>query len=413
MQVHEAGDSASGEDGLAMDRAAVLDLVAGLVESLPPEKTEVREFLRARYDAGLAWVWFPVGFGGLGLASELQTLADQAVAAAGGPNTTVGSVGYMMTASAVVTYGTDEQKRRFLPKIYIHDGDWVQLFSEPGAGSDLAGLSTRAERDGDEWVVNGQKVWSSGGVHADWGLLVARTDPAVPKHNGLSVFLVDMHTAGVEARPIRNMVGSGEFAEVFFTDARIPDTMRIGGVNDGWRVALTVLMNERVNFTADFAGAEAPRPDQPFVEARRLLEGRAAQDPVRRDRFMRLWVDFEVVRLNNLRAAQRAKAGNPGPEGSIGKVASTELTKRVAGMAMELLGPEGMILPTRYPLPGEPDPSRSTDDPRFNFLATPSNTIMGGTSEIQRNNIAERILGLPGDVRVDKGIPWRDVPRST
>jgi alkylation response protein AidB-like acyl-CoA dehydrogenase len=394
------------------DATLVLERVAEVLRTHPPETTPVRDFLAARYDAGLAWVWFPQGYGGLALPSELQTVVDRAVTAAGGANTTVGSIGYMMTASAVVTYGTEELKRRFLPKIYLHDGNWVQLFSEPGAGSDLAGLSTRAVRYGDEWVVNGQKVWSSGGVDADWGLLVARTDPDVPKHNGLTVFLLDMHAPGVEARRIRNMVGSGDFAEVFFTDARVPDALRIGEVDDGWRVALTVLMNERVNFTVDFAGAGAPRPEQPLAEARKLLAARAGDDPVRRDRFMRVWVANEVSRLNNLRAAQRAKAGNPGPEGSIGKLASTELTKRVGNIAVELLGAEGMILPTRYPRPGEPDPSRSATDPRFNFLATPSNTIMGGTSEIQRNNIAERILGLPGDVRVDKGVPWKDVPRS-
>ncbi len=394
------------------DPGPVLERVAELLRRHPPETTPERDFLLARYDAGLAWVWFPPGYGGLGLPSELQTAVDRAIATAGGANTTVGSVGYMMTASAVVTYGTDELKRRFLPKIYTHDGDWVQLFSEPGAGSDLAGLATRARRDGDEWVVNGQKVWSSGGVHADWGLLVARTDPDVPKHNGLSVFLVDMHAPGIEARPIRNMVGSGEFSEVFFADARVEDSLRIGPVNEGWRVALTVLMNERVNFTADFAGAQAPRPDQALADTLQLLKTRAAGDPVRRERFMRVWVSYEVARLNSLRAAQRAKAGNPGPEGSIGKLASTELTKQVANVALELLGAEATVLPTRYPLPGEPDPSRSTPDLRFNFLATPSNTIMGGTSEIQRNNIAERILGLPGDIRVDKGIPWKDVPRS-
>ena len=297
----------------------------------------------------MAWVWFPPGYGGLGLRPELQTVADRAVEDAGGANTTVGSVGYMMTASAIVTYGTDELKRRFLPSIFTHDGDWVQLFSEPGAGSDLAGLSTRAVRDGDEWIVNGQKVWSSGGTHADWGLLVARTDPDVPKHNGLTMFLVDMHSPGVEPRHIRNIVGSGEFAEVFFTDARVPDAFRIGEVDDGWRVALTVLMNERVNFTADFAGAGAPRPDGPLQDARRLFEERRSDDPLRRDRFMDVWAANEVVRINNLRAAHAARVGNPGPEGSIGKVASTELTKRVAGLAMEMLGADGTSCPPPIP----------------------------------------------------------------
>jgi alkylation response protein AidB-like acyl-CoA dehydrogenase len=394
------------------DTEHVLDLVNDVLRRYPPGSTPARDILQARYDAGLAWVWFPTGFGGLGLSPELQTVADRAFAAAGGYNTTVGAVGYMMAGSAIVTYGSDEVKRRFLPGIYTHEWNWVQLFSEPGSGSDLAGLSTRAQRDGDEWIVNGQKVWSSGGVRADWGLLVARTDPDVPKHNGITVFLLDMHAPGVEARHIRNILGGGEFAEVFFTDARVPDAHRLGTINDGWRVTLTILMNERVNFTAEFAGAGAPRPQEPLLQAQKIFLARAKDDPVRRDHFMQVWVANEVARLNNLRAAQNAKAGNPGPEGSIGKVASTELTKRVANLALEMLGPEAMILPRPYSEAGEANTQNVSLDPRFNFLASPSNTIMGGTSEIQRNNIAERILGLPGDIRVDKGVPWRDVPRN-
>ena len=391
--------------------AEVLARVDDLLRRHPPGETPSREFLQARYDAGLAWVWFPEGYGGLGLAPSLQTVADRAVAAAGGANTTVGAVGYMMAATAIVTYGSDETKRQFLPRIYTHDGDWVQLFSEPGAGSDLAGLATRAVRDGDEWVVNGQKVWSSGAVKADWGLLVARTNPDVPKHNGITVFLIDMHTPGVDPRPLRNMVGSGEFAEVFFTDARVPDANRLGPVDGGWGVALTVLMNERVNFTVEFAGAGAPRPDAPLRATVELYRSRGGA-PARRDHVMRVWVANDVQRITNERAAAGRTEGNPGPEGSIGKVASTELTKRVANLAMELLGADGMVLPTPYPEPGEPDPSRPGGDLRFNFLASPSNTIMGGTSEIQRNNIGERVLGLPGEPRADKGIPWKDVPRS-
>jgi alkylation response protein AidB-like acyl-CoA dehydrogenase len=386
--------------------------VERLMRSHPPEQTSARKFLQARYDAGLAWVWFPDGYGGFGATPGVQTVVDRAVAAAGGVNTDVGSIGYMMTASAIITYGTDDMKRRFLPKIFTHDGDWVQLFSEPGAGSDLGGLSTRAVLDGDEWVINGQKVWSSGAVQADWGLLLARSNPDVPKHNGITAFLIDMHTPGVDARPLRNMVGSGEFAQVFMTDARVPDANRIGTVDEGWRVGLTVLMNERVNFTADFAGAQAPRPEVPLRDTVALFRARGGADGARRDHLLRVWVTGEVGRLTNERAGAQRTAGNPGPEGSIGKVSSTELTKRVGNLALEVLGADGMLLPTPYPVPGDPDPSRAGGDLRFNFLATPSNTIMGGTSEIQRNNIGERVLGLPGEPRADKGIPWKDVPRS-
>jgi len=382
------------------------------MEDHPPALTPAAEFLQARYDTGLAWVWFPDGYGGFGAPPGIQAAVDRTVAADGGWNTDVGSIGYMMAGSAIITYGTDEMKRRFLPMIYTHDGDWVQLFSEPGAGSDLAGLSTRAVRDGDEWVINGQKVWSSGAVRADWGLLLARSNPDVPKHNGITAFLIDMHAAGVDARPLRNMVGTGEFAEVFFSDARVPDVYRIGLVDDGWRVALTVLMNERVNFTVDFAGAGAPRPEAPLRDAVALFRSRGGESGARREHLMTVWTAGEVSRLTNERAAAGLKAGNPGPEGSIGKVVSTELTKRVGALALEVLGADGMLLPTTYPHPGDPDPSREGDDLRFNFLATPSNTIMGGTSEIQRNNIGERVLGLPGEPRADKGIPWKDVPRN-
>ncbi len=399
-----------GPDDPALSEA--LKRAGQLMQHHPPAETSVDAFLQARYDAGLAWVWFPEGYGGFRAPPSVQAVVDRTIAEAGGWNTDVGSIGYMMAASAIISYGTDEMKDRFLPKIYTHDGDWVQLFSEPGAGSDLAGLATRALRDGDEWIVNGQKVWSSGAVQADWGLLLARSNPDVPKHNGITAFLIDMHTAGVEARRLRNMVGSGEFAEVFFTNARVPDAYRIGAADDGWRVALAVLMNERVNFTVDFAGAGAPRPDKPMRDTLARFEAQGIHDDARREHVMRVWVANEVNRLTNDRAKARLTAGNPGPEGSIGKVASTELTKRVGGLALEVLGADAMLLPSPYPQPGDPDPSREEGDLRFNFLGTPSNTIMGGTSEIQRNNIGERVLGLPGEPRPDKGIPWKDVRRN-
>jgi alkylation response protein AidB-like acyl-CoA dehydrogenase len=404
LRVH----SVDPEEGNGRDEE-VLARVEELLRTHPPGTTPTADFLQARYDAGLAWVWFPVGYGGLEAAPRLQTVADQALAAAGGANTTVGSVGYMMTAAAIITYGTAEMKGRFLPKIFKHEGDWVQLFSEPGAGSDLAGLSTQAVRDGDEWVVNGQKVWSSGGARADWGLLLARTNPDVPKHSGITAFIIDMHGSGVDARPLRNMVGSAEFAEVFFSDARIPDSLRIGPVDAGWHVALTVLMNERVNFTADFAGAQAPRPEGALMDTLELFRTRNGASP-RRDRLMGTWVSGEMSRLTNARAAAQRTAGVPGPEGSIGKLASTELTKRVGSLALEILGPEGMLLPAPYP--SGDDAPLDRNDLRTYFLASPSNTIMGGTSEIQRNNIGERVLGLPAEPRADKSLPWKDVPRS-
>ncbi len=392
------------------DEERVRALIAQVLAENPPASTPTEDFLQARYDAGLAWTWFPEGFGGLGLSPKMQTIADHAFEDAGAPNTRAGAIGYMMTGSAIATHGSDELKRRFLPLIYRSGPVWCQLFSEPGAGSDIAGLATRAIRDGDEWLVNGQKVWSSGAMSSDWGLLIARTDPDVPKHDGMTMFLLDMHQPDVEIRPLRNIAGTAHFAETFFSNARVADANRIGAVGEGWRVVLTTLMAERLNFNLDVAGAGAPRPGAPMERARELFIERGRHDPARREEFMRVWSMAEIVRLGNRRADDLAKAGNPGPEGSIGKVTSTELTKKVANLTMSLLGADALVLDHPYAMPGE-------DHPRFegahwDFLASPSNTIMGGTSEIQRNNIAERVLGLPSDVRLDKGIPWRDVPRN-
>lgn len=395
----------------APDESLVRDRMAALLREHPPATTPTRDLLLARYEAGLAWVWFPPGYGGLGVAPVLQTLVDRELAGAGAPNTTVGPVGYMMAGTAIMVHGSERTKRRFLPMIYAHDANWVQLFSEPGAGSDLAGLATRAVRDGDQWVVNGQKVWSSGAMRADWGLLLARTDPDVAKHNGMTAFIVDMHAPGVEVRPLRNMTGTAEFAETFMTDVVIPDEDRLGQPGDGWRVALTTLMTERVNFTAEFAGAGAPRADQTMSAATGLVR-QVAGDGARRDRYMKVWVDFEVNRLHVLRSMQAIREGTPGPEGSIGKLMSTELTKRVASLAVELAGASGMVLPGPYPSPGTSLSESERADPRFDLLASPSNTIMGGTSEIQRNNIGERVLGLPREPRVDHDVPWKDIPRS-
>jgi alkylation response protein AidB-like acyl-CoA dehydrogenase len=221
-----------------------------------------------------------------------------------------------------------------------------------------------------------------------------------------------MHAPGVEVRAVRDMAGTAEFNETFFTDTRIPDSDRIGDVGDGWRVALATLMNERVNFVADIDGASAPRSDGTILEAIRLFKERGDDDRSRRDELMRLWTRYEVMRLTTTRAAQRLSAGTPGPEGSIGKLMSTELAKSVASFCVNMLGAEGTIMPDRYPLPREQPRPALAGDVRYAFLRSPSNTIMGGTSEIQRNNVAERVLGLPGEPRMDKGVPWAEIPRN-
>ncbi|MFN0090811.1 MAG: acyl-CoA dehydrogenase family protein [Acidimicrobiales bacterium] len=390
------------------DEARVLELVDRLFAAADP--ADVRGFLGAQYDLGLAWVHFAEGDGGLGLSPRLQRVIQHEIVRRGGPQPAQHQIlGLGMGAPTVATHGTPEQRRRWLRPLFTGEEVWCQLFSEPGAGSDVAGLATRAVPDGDEWVVNGQKVWTSVAHLAKWGMLVARTDPEAAKHAGLTYFVIDMHQPGVEARPLRQMTGQAEFNEVYFTDARVPDADRLGGVGEGWRVALTTLMNERVAI-----GGGQPQRGEGSIKfaldawAARPRSGPA--DAAAKDELMRLWVEAEVNRLTNIRAAQLRTVGNPGPEGSISKVAYAEFNKKVMAFVMNLLGPEGML----YGDYAGQDEYRfdGYGDPRAYFLRVRANSIEGGTTEIMRNILGERTLGLPGDVRVDKDLPWSKVPRS-
>ena len=385
-------------------------LVKERIEQLLDEgdTSDTVAFRGLQYDLGLAWVHFPEGCGGLGVNPGLQRLVNDRVVAAGGPNPFMRNpIGHGMGAPTVVTHGSDEQRRRHLRPLFTGEEIWCQLFSEPGAGSDVASLSTRAVRDGDEWVVNGQKVWTTLAHLSRWGMLVARTDPEQPKHKGLTYFVVDMHAPGVEVKPLRQITGEAEFNEVFFTDVRIPDTDRLGDVGDGWRVSITTLMNERVSI----GGTVIPRGAGPIGEAVRLWKERGHTDPARRDRLVRLWVEAEVARLTNLRAAQNRRLGTPGPEGSTAKLVFAELNKRIYELCVELMGAEGMLYGS-YEMVRPEEVGLSGRDVSKMFLRSRANSIEGGTSEIMRNILGERVLGLPGDVRVDKELPWSQVPRS-
>jgi alkylation response protein AidB-like acyl-CoA dehydrogenase len=381
-----------------------------LLAAHDPRATDARSFQEARFDAGLAWVHYPPGAGGLGLDARLQRMADSALHAAGAPRPDLGRniIGLGMAAPTLAAHGTPDQHRDFLRPLYAGE-IWCQLFSEPGAGSDLAGLATRAVRDGEEWVVNGQKVWTTLAHMARWGLLVARTDPDVPKHRGLTYYICDMHAPGVEVRPLRQITGEAEFNEVYLTDVRLPDRLRLGDVGDGWRVSMTTLMHERV---AVGSGTQMPRGGGAIANAVRLYAERGGGDPVWRDDLMRLWVQAEVLRLNGMRAAEMRKRATPGPEGSVSKVAWAELNQQISNFCVNLLGPEGTLFANRYEMRRPEHVSLTTGDPRYLFLRTRANSIEGGTSEVLRNILAERVLGLPGDPRVDKDLPWRDVPRS-
>lgn len=389
------------------DEARVREQCARLLAAHPPKSTPPTEFLGAQFDAGLAWVHFAEGCGGLGLRPGLQAVIDGTLRPAGSPSPIVRNpIGHGMGAPTVATWGSDTQKQRYLRPLFTGEEVWCQLFSEPGAGSDVAGLSTRAERDGDEWIINGQKVWTTVAHVSRWGMLLARTDPNAEKHKGLTYFVVDMHQKGVEVRPLRQMTGDAEFNEVYFTDVRIPDDERLGSAGDGWRVALTTLMNERVSI----GGAVAARGSGPIAMAVKLYKEKGHSDLAVRDELMRLWAASEATRLTNIRASHNRKAGTPGPEGSTGKLAFAELNKAIYSFCMNLLGPDGLLY-SDYTMRRGGEIMFSDDVPRA-FLRARANSIEGGTSEVMRNILGERVLGLPGDVRVDKGVAWSTVPKN-
>ena len=395
------------------DLALVDSTIDALLEAFDPKSTDDVTFRGARYDMGLAWVHFPVGYGGLGLRPELNRRIEERVRAAGAAPQDPSSFFMALAGPTIVTHGSHEVKTRFLRPMFTGEEKWCQLFSEPGAGSDFAGLGTRAVRDGDEWIVNGQKVWNTLAHLADWGMLVTRTDPDAPKHKGMTYFALDMRAPGVEVRPLRQITGEAEFNEVYMTDARIPDAHRIGDVGEGWRAALTTLMNERTAIGGG-GGGNAKRRG-PIDEAIRLWKARPADmhDGAHKDGLMKLYCTSEALRLTNMRAAQAAKAGNPGPEGSIAKLMLADFNKKVTEFSIELLGAEGMIdYDFTFRRPESLSVDGSDGGVRHAFLRVRANSIEGGTSEIMRNILGEQVLGLPGEPRLDKDLPWSKVPRS-
>jgi len=395
-------------------RAEVDVLVDQLLAEAVPGKVSTKDFLGAQFDLGLAWVHFPRGAGGLGLSPSLQQQVANRLSAAGVTASGLRNViGYGMVAPTLVAHGTPEQKARYLRPLFSCEEIWCQLFSEPGAGSDVASLSSRAERDGDEWVLNGQKVWTTLAHLSSFGLLIARTDPDLPKHQGMTCFLVDMHAPGVDVRPLYQITGEAEFNEVFFADVRIPDSARLGGVGEGWRVALTTLMNERVSI----GGAVSRRGQGPIRDALRIWKERwhgdtSAHAAALRDRLMACWVRSEVTQLTNRRASEARRVGTPGPEGSVAKLAYAEENQRISDLCIDLLGAEGMLYGSAYPMVRPEHVAIGTTDVHKAFLRVRANSIEGGTSEVMRNILGERVLGLPGEPRTDKEPAWKDVPRS-
>ena len=357
-----------------------------LEESFP----YLRAWQRKLYEAGWAAVSWPREYGGRGATLMEQSLFWEEMARVEAPPM-ANSLGLGLIGPTIIAYGTDEQKKRFIPKILSAEEIWCQGFSEPNAGSDLAALQTEARLDGDHYVVNGQKVWTSYGWIGNWCELVVRTDSDVPKHKGLSVLLIDMKSPGVEVRPLKQMTGESEFNEIFFRDVRVPVANLLGKVNDGWNVAVSTLMYER--------GSYGARLHLIFKRAiTRLIElshkfqkdgHPAAQDPITRQKLAQCYAEIEIMRWNQLRAFSRVTAtGVPGPEGSIQKIFWSELNQRLQQIAQEIFGPYGQLLA------GDKD---AVDNGiwSYGYLRTRGNTIEAGTSEVQRNIIGHFVLGLP------------------
>jgi alkylation response protein AidB-like acyl-CoA dehydrogenase len=379
-----------------------------LLRRFPPASTSDRHLREARFDEGLAFVHFRPGCGGQAAHPSAQAAVDDVFTSAGCDDWRDANViGLGMAAPTIHDYGTPAQQELLRP-LFSGEHIWCQLFSEPGAGSDLASLATSAVRGGGGWIVNGQKVWTSLGHVARYGLLLARHDPAVPKHKGLTYFILDMTLPGVEVRPLRQMTGESEFNEVFLTDVRVPDSARLGDVGAGWGVALTTLANER----ASLGTAAGGRGSGPIGQAVGLWHQAARERPVEPellDRLLQLWCRAEAARLLGIRASQD---GSVGPNGSLAKLQMAELNQSIYDLCIDLMGWQGIL----YDSYAETQPTRTSvhggADPRRAYLRTMANSIEGGTSEIQRTIIGERILGLQPEPRPDKGLPWNEVRRS-
>jgi alkylation response protein AidB-like acyl-CoA dehydrogenase len=359
-----------------------------------------KDFQRRKAEAGLAGITWPKEYGGRAGTPIQQVIYAQEESRYLVPRGYF-EIGLGMCMPTLFAYATEEDRRRYAPPALRGDEIWCQLFSEPAAGSDLAGLRTRSVRDGDDWVVNGQKIWTSGAHRADFGILVTRSDPKAPKHKGLSFFFLDMHAPGIEIRRIKQISGASNFNEVYFTDVRIPDTQRLGPVGGGWGVAITTLMNERLT-SGDLRG---PDFEELLALVRRvdLEDGPALDNAAVRERLADFYVRTQGVRWSRFRTMTALSRGEtPGPENSIGKLVNAAKAQDIAAFALDLLDSAGVVS----------DPELAPMRAAFQdaLLYTPGGRIAAGTDEILKNIIAERVLGLPADVRVDRDVPFDALP---
>jgi alkylation response protein AidB-like acyl-CoA dehydrogenase len=382
--------------------AAAAALAAGEPTAAAVRRVRPRDDYVAWYPtfarSGLAVATWPEPYGGLDLAPEVARAVEAELAPLNLGR--LNPIGLNNAAPALFAYGTEEQRLRFLPPLVRNEEKWCQLFSEPGAGSDLASLATRAVRDGDEWIVTGQKVWTTWGFDAEFGVLLARTDPAVPKRRGITYYLLDMHAAGVDVRTLRHLTGEIDFCEVFLDEVRIPDAHRVGDVGDGWRVAGATLSGER-QMVAGAGSGGVDRIGGAGVDT--VLAGFEGDDPVTRDRLMGLLAEERSRAWTNQRVRATLKAGRaPGPESSIGKVHQGSLNQRLQLAAADLLGPGAQAWDADGEVPRQVR----------GMLRSRANTIEGGTTEVNKNILGERVLGLPREPDPFKDLPWSEVPRS-
>ena len=367
------------------------------------EIDESKAWQKTKADAGWACLRWPKQFGGREASSIQSVIWRQEEVKFRTPPDVFG-ITHGMCGPTVMTHGTEKQKDQWLPGMLSGDKLWCQLFSEPAAGSDLAGLRTSAVRDGDDWVINGQKIWTTYAQFAEWGILVVRSDPDAPKHKGLTYFVIDMKAPGIEVRPINQINGGQGFNEVFFTDVRIPDAHRLDEIGNGWGVALTTLMNERASIGGGGGGAVSE-----LIDLAKRVEcdgGRAIDQTAVKEKLARFIVRSRGSKYTSLRSLTALSQGRtPGPEASLGKLVGAVLGQEMAAFGMELQGMSA----------GLNDPLAAADDAHWQqrYLGIPGLRIAGGTDEVLRNIIAERVLGLPPEIRVDKGIPFKDIPTGS
>ncbi len=356
---------------------------------------------KRKFDAGWACLRWPKEFGGRGASAIEQVIWGQEESKFETPQS-VFQIGQGMAAPTLMAYATEEQKKRFLPKLASGEEIWCQLFSEPAGGSDLAALRTRSEKRGDEWVINGQKIWTSGAHYSDWGILVTRHDPNLPKHKGLTYFFLNMKSPGVTVKPIKQISGGANFNEVYFTDVRIPDSQRLGAVGQGWQVSLTTLMNERASIGGGGMGVGF-KVAYKLAQKVMIDDKPAIEDSAVRARLANWYVEESGLKYTGYRTMTALSRGQtPGPENSIGKAVGAPKTQDMASFCMDLLEMSGAI--------DDPEVAEAAGLLQMTYMASPGGRIAGGTDEIMLNILAERVLGLPQDVRVDKGVPFNEVP---